>query len=446
MNKILKSALVATIIFSKMGFSGTSTICAPGPFLPLDPHRGQSPSVEYLSSQIYFPLFKNPTHKVAMAKSWKPAKGNKWIITLDSSTAFLPTPHYPKSKRLNSSDVVYSLQRQLMKNAQTRAESMTFAPAKLRGLSEKLSEVKGISPTEVELTFTSNISEKSLMELLAPPIGYVVPANFLDPKSGLGADRIYPSPVGKITEVKNFRIKLEISKLNDLSFKAFDVLNFSSRWVKEQKCDVIVQPPGTYLKELKDGKGAVNVTVMSSSRLFFRMNPKMINESKIPLLQNIFNPEKYNSLKNVKPFNGFFTNHKMNTKALPKVPLKRNIKEVFYCSLFDYPEIVIEELLSEIKTRIKDSLGLKINFVALTCDYVSVMDLKENGFGVLSVFDYQSEKELLQAFSCEAGNYQPFGTCLMERNLKPDLVDNQVQKEGVVYPLAGWRNIVLKLK
>lgn len=443
---MIRSTLLSfSILLVSTSIMANEVICTPTIPKQLDPHQAQFPVEEYLSSLAY------RTIESVVEKSESTDQLN-WKLKLRKGLKFNPIESWKPLRDLDSSDVVFSLKRQLSSGAVTQLDLNTFNRPKYNGLEKTLSSVKAASPSEIILTFNKKTSQEELNKLIAPPVGYILSKEFFDYKTKMGQKiNFHPSSTDLVfSQVAINQISLTPAdemakpvKKGTFVFKGFRSQDADLNMVKAAGCRRVYFAGKKLTDELTKKDRRFRKQTVSRTKVFLKLNSKLkIPTANLLELRWLVNPEKLSSIKGMEISNGLFNKSQpfvFSGKLSPVKP-ETNVKDFISCEL---PQLAGKNifLVNELKKIVGASLKYKIHGVSTkACELIPVYTDTPTMVASLNSFTYKNNDELLQAFGCDHLVRKPFGFCVPGKNPAEKEIEAESLKFMRIFPLLDLEN------
>lgn len=443
---MIKSTLLSfSILLVSTSIMANEVICTPTIPKQLDPHQAQFPVEEYLSSLAY------RTIESVVEKS-ESTDQLIWKLKIRKGLKFNSFENWKPLRDLDSSDVVFSLHRQLSSGAVTQLDLNTFNRPKYNGLEKSLSSIKAVSPSEIILTFNKKTSQQELNKLIAPPVGYILSKEFFDYKTKMGQKiNFHPSSTNLVfSQVSINQISLTPAeemakpvKKGTFVFKGFRSQDADLNLVKAAGCRRVYFAGKKLTDELTKKDRRFRKQTVSRTKVFLQLNSKLkIPTGNLLELRWLVSPEKLSSIKGMEISNGLFNKSKpfvFSGKLSPAKP-EANVKDFISCEL---PQLAGKNifLINELKKIVGTSLKYKIHGVSTkACELIPAYIDTPTNVAALNSFTYKNDEELLQAFSCDNLVRKPFGFCVPGKNPGEKEIEAESLKFMRIFPLLDLEN------
>jgi hypothetical protein len=442
--RIILFAAALTVSFTA---SAVQIVCATKTLPALDPHQVSTPLESYFSNLLYLPFFTAGNSK-SVAKSWVQKDPATWQITLNNDIQFQELQGWKPKASLSASDVEFSLNRQLLRNALTVLDEQTFSPARLNGFDKNLKGIKVTGAHELELTFIKPTSLDELKSYLSRSVGSVIPREYAEFRKSVLPD-FFPA-YGKMKIINPSPTNLEIgpfdpkSKDEPIKFQSLRADNLHYDTIKRVNCKRLFYAPVNLVQASENKKIKASRVRVSSTQLYFLANTDFkgatTDKSR---LQSGLHPDRMTSLSAYDRSNRLFETAR---KGLPKLSPMKSLPQPGYVMHCDYPQLGFSDLArlkNEISTGIKEAVNVETAFAAIDCKQLGGFRPASDVFGILGSFEYFSQGELQAAFSCDLATRNIFGFCLPG---KPDkeAIEDRLIKDARVFPLAQLDNFLLE--
>lgn len=452
---MIKSILLSiSILLISTSLMANEVICTPTIPKQLDPHQAQFPVEEYLSSLAYKSLFGSDSQKEGVVETATSSDEITWKLKIRKNLKFNTIDGWKPGRPLDSSDVAFSINRQLASGARTQLDVKTFNNVKFNGLERKLLAVKVSSPDEVILQFKTKTTREELNKYLAPPVGYVLSKEFFDHKAKLGQNiNFYPPSTDLVfTDLSINLISLvpvsevvKPLKKGTYVFKGLRTQDTNLKTVKEMSCRRVYFGGKSLTDDLTKNNRRFRKQIVSRTKVFLQLNSNLNNSSAELLeLRWLINPEKLTSLKEMEISKGLFNKSSAFVFAgKQSAPLSKEhliVKDLVYCEI---PHLAgkTTNVVNELKKILTRTLNYKVHPVfTRACEILPVYSDSATSLGTINSFTYKSNGELLQAFSCDSLTRKPFGFCVSGANPQEKEVEAEALKFKRVFPLLDFEN------
>jgi hypothetical protein len=443
---MIRSTLLSVSIFLvSTSLLANEVICTPTIPGHLDPHQSQFPVEEYISSLAYKTI-------ESVVEKFESADQLSWKLKIRKNLKFNPIENWRPVRNLDSSDVVFSINRQLTSGAVTQFDVKTFNRPKYNGLEKTLSSIKAVSPDEVALTFNRKTTQEELNTYLAPPVGYILSKEFYDYKTKLGQKiKFHPSStnlvfseiaINKITLTPSEELAKPVKK-GTFVFKGFKSQDADLNLVKEAGCRRVYFGGKKLTDELTKRNRRFRKQVVSRTKVFLELNSKLkIPTAHLLELRWLVSPEKLTSIKGMEISNGLFNNSQPFVFAGKQIPAKTevNVKDFISCEI---PQLSAKniQLVNELKKIVGRSLKYKIHGVSTeACEILTAYTDTSTTIASLNSFTYKNNAELRQAFGCDNLTRKPFGFCVPGKIPQEKEIEAENLKFMRVFPLLDIEN------
>lgn len=420
------SLLSLSILLVSSNVLANEVICTPTIPRKLDPQQVQFPVEEYLSSLAYKSLLPTEKQKEGIAESWESTDQVTWKIKIRKNIKFNTFESWKPTRGLDSSDVVFSIKRQLSKEAITLLDLNTFNEAKYNGLEKALLSVKASSAHEVTLSFNKKTSQEELNRYFETPVGYVLSKEFYDSMKKTGKRvNFFPTStelnfsvisINQISLVPNSEIS-KPDKKGTFVFKGLRTHDTNLKIVKEMGCKRVYYGGKSLTDDLTKNNRRFRKQNVSRTKVFLRLNSKIkFPNADLLELQWLASPEKLSSLKDMELAKGLFNKSSpfifAGKQSPPIFKQPVDVKDLVSCEL---PQLSGKNsnLIDELKKILTRTLKYKVYGVTTqACELLPAFTENSSTLGSLSSFTYKDQQELIMAFGCDHLARKPFGFCV----------------------------------
>ncbi|MES2528473.1 MAG: hypothetical protein V4598_15425 [Bdellovibrionota bacterium] len=412
----LKIVLVLSLVVTLNAWS--VTYCTTRELSWSDPHQISDQVSRFIYSQIHATLFNTPE----MVRNLKQSKPDTWFVTLNTG------------KKVDAADVVFSINRQLIRNADFESDEEAFLPAKLSGLEKFLLSAVALSPTEIELKFTQPVTEAQLKSILDSSVGIILPKTFdinVGPAKGAGKSPMRKSDLNQIV--------MGNDEATGFTIKVLSPVNLTLESAKKQNCKRLYYPTERLVEGVKEKK--VNGTLIrtSSTLLYLHLFPGVkLAPEQISRLRFSFHPDRMKGLRDAEKTNRIFaiSSHGQNRVDPVKknYELPSNIVTCDHMSLSADNRSLVE---THLEKNLKDALGIEPKFERIGCSRIVASLPNYDRLGVLSSLEFRSADELNRALDCDVTSVKVFGICTIGT---PETREAEILKTGRILPLARIAN------
>ncbi len=383
-----------------------------------DPHQISDQVSRFIYSQIHSTLFNTPE----IVRNIKQSHPDTWLITLSTG------------KRIDTGDVLFSLNRQLIRNMDFETDEEAFLPAKLSGMEKFLLSATVRSPSEIELKFTQPITEAQLKSILDSSVGTILPKTF-DINAGA------PKSAGKFPVRKSDLNQVVIG--NDdataMTIKILSPVNLTLESVKKENCKRLYYPPQRLVDGVKEKK--VNATLIrtSTTLLYLRLFPEVkLSPEQIGRLRASVHSDRMKGLRDSEKTNRIFAISSHGPNRVD--PVKKDFELPVTIATCDHMALSSDDrslLEVQMEKNLKDALGIEMRWERIGCSRIVATKPNYDRLGVLSSLEFRSTEELNRALDCNLTSVKVFNVCTSGAT---EAREAEILKNGRIFPLARIAN------
>lgn len=420
-----------------------TNICSTKGLAKFDPHQSSGTLESYLTSKLYLPFFAQK-NQPGVITNVKKLSDTAWELEISPDISFQEFNGWKPKRKLNAQDVVYSIKRQLLSGARTVAEEESFISAKLSGLEKFLVDAKATGPLKVELSFRRTTAQADLTKFFAFPSGTVVSKEYVD--SGKSTD-FFPAygtfEFQKITPSQLTLRSRNGKETQNIIFVSSYGLTYKT--VQDKKCKRLYYAPAEIVTAAKAKKIPATAVPVSSSKLYFRLNPIFKFTSEVSAhLRETLSPGAFPSLSSKQLTNQFFGKSIKigKTKSAGKIPTRKAY--AYYCKFPQLGEEELEGFLSDFRKAARERLKMEVSLVELNCESLAGVRPAPDTFGVLNAYEYRTQAEVLEAFKCENVTREIFGFC-QNHVSNTAVIDTKLSELQRIFPIAELQSHLIEV-
>ncbi len=285
-NKVI--LILSLFCFTSLKAS-TLKVCLDSPIYQFDIHKANdTSSVEVLHKKVFESMIKFYPEKKSyyslLAKKIEFPAANQILITLKENISFHSNKYFKPKRHLNADDVVFSFNRQMLKNIKSKKEQREFVNYRDRNLDNLILKVEKIQKYQVLITTKKKLI--NIYELLSEHFLAIHSYEYYQKlKKNKRLKNFSTHPIGTgpfrfIKKKKNVQVNLETFKKYHGAKPKFKNLNFYlvSDNIKRTKygitgrCHITHNPEWSSLKEIEQNKTLKLLPSIENNMLYMVFN------------------------------------------------------------------------------------------------------------------------------------------------------------------------------
>ncbi len=409
------------------------TECTNKSFESFDPHQIYDLADHRLGWKVYLPLV-GSSRGPGLAKNFSTTDRKTWMLELRDDVKFRETTFWKPGRPVMAPDVVASLMRQLSKEG----ELTPYHYAKFSGLVKRLRSVSVLGPRQVQLTFSSAVSEPEFIGIFSSPASIVAPADFLEKLPDAWTH--FPPTQDVQVEVRSGAVELNFGGEKAEIIRPLDGMPAARI---PEVCDVLINPTPEQEKVLKSAGVSYRTDLRGHTRVYLYLSqptPKPL-EVRDHLRAKVEELGQWH--EGYLPLRGYVIQErsiekKIQTKASPLVRFSGKILNV--CQ----PSNVDPSLVGRIVDLVRGSTDRPIEVENRLCQELLETDRRFPGsLGSLVAFQHRNTPSGESHMPCHDLAFPDF---FCSDSSDPKVISGDMERFGRLVPLFAVERKILILK